>query len=226
MNKTPHYLGHRERLRKRLREGGSSAVADYELLEMILFRAIPRGDVKALAKTLLETFGGFAEVINTSPELLMAIDGVGRRVVDEFILIQEAVRRFSRTQIMYKHVLSCWDALINYCQMSMGHLKVEQFRILYLDAGNVLIADEVHQQGTVNYALIYPREVVMRSLNLGATALILVHNHPSGNPNPSKEDIEITSTLQECGKDIELSIHDHLIISKSDITSLKQLGVI
>ena len=140
MNKTPHYLGHRERLRARLRDGGSSAVADYELLEMVLFRAIPRSDVKALAKVLIKKFGSFAEVISAPSDSLVEVEGIGNRVADEFALIKEAVSRFSRNRIMNKHVLSCWETLINYCRTSMGHLKIEQFRILSLDINNVLIA--------------------------------------------------------------------------------------
>jgi DNA repair protein RadC len=187
---TPHYLGHRERLRERFRSVGGDALADYELLELILFRAIPRRDVKPLAKALLARFGSFAEVVAARPERLKEVQGLGDAAITELKLVQEAAKRFAKSGAVEKRKsLSSFSAVLDYCRTAMAYLEREEFRILFLDKKNVLIADEVQSTGTVDHAPVYPREVMRRALELNATAMILVHNHPSGDPNPSAPDI-------------------------------------
>ena len=222
----PHYTGHRKRLKDRFRRGGVDALADYELLELLLYSAIPRRDVKPLAKDLITHFGSFTEVISTSPERLTEVSGVGETVITALKLVEAAAQKMAQGKIMDKPVLSNWQALIDYCQVQMGHLKREQFRILFLDRKNRLIADEMQQEGTIDHTPVYPREVIKRALELHSTAIILVHNHPSGDPTPSRDDVEMTKRIEEAGIQLGVMLHDHLIISKSGQTSLKTLGLI
>jgi len=222
----PHYTGHRQRLKDRFREGGVRALADYELLELLLYSAIPRRDVKPLAKALITRFGSYAEVISAAPGQLQEIPGIGEAVVTTLKLVEASAHKLAQGKIMDKPVLSNWQALIDYCQIKMAHRKKEQFRILFLDRKNRLIADEKQQEGTIDHTPVYPREVMKRALELHATAIILVHNHPSGDPTPSRDDVEMTNNIEQAGKQLGVMLHDHLIISKSGQTSLKTLGLI
>src|SRR5258706_13943774 len=193
--KAPHYHGHRARLRQRFLDAGSDAVSDYELLELILFRAIPQRDVKPLAKTLLEKFGSFAEVIAAPEQRLKGINGVGEAAITELKVVQAAAQLVAKGSVTKRTVLSSWSSVLDYCRAAQAFAEKEQFRILFLDKRNQLIADEVQQQGTVDHTPVYPREVVKRALELSATAIILVHNHPSGDPTPSQADIEMTRQI-------------------------------
>ncbi len=222
----PHFSGHRQRLKDRFRKGGVKAVADYEMLELLLFSAIPRRDVKPLAKSLIDHFGSFSDVISATPERLAEISGIGDTVITSLKLVEGAAQKLAQGKIMDKPVLSNWQALIDYCQIQMAHKKKEQFRILFLDRKNRLIADEKQQEGTIDHTPVYPREVIKRALELHSTAIILVHNHPSGDPTPSRDDVEMTKRIEEAGKQLGVILHDHLIISKSGQTSLKTLGLI
>lgn len=221
----PHYQGHRERLRDRFMKG-SEALPDYELLELILFRAIPRRDVKPLAKALVARFGGFAEALNAPPERLREVAGLGEAAIVEFRIVREAALRLVQAKVMKREVISSWQALLDYCSASMAYNSVEQFRILFLDRQNVLIADEVQQTGTVDHTPVYPREVVKRALELNASALILVHNHPSGDPTPSQADIEMTRRIAGTAEPLGIQLHDHLVIGKGRHASFKSLGLI
>jgi DNA repair protein RadC len=221
----PSYIGdHRKRLRARFMEGGAQAMPDYELLELVLFRAIPRQDVKPLAHLLLQTFGDFNRVISASPARLMLVKGVGEAVVQELKIVEAAAQRLMRAKVMNRPVLSSWAALLDYCHTAMSHRETECFRVLYLDRKNVLIADEEQARGTVDHVPVYPREVVKRALELNASALILVHNHPSGDPTPSDEDIAMTHQISEAAQVLGLTLHDHLIIGKSSEMSLRSAG--
>ena len=223
--KLPSYIAdHRKRLRSRFLEGGAQAMPDYELLELVLFRAIPRQDVKPLARLLLDTFGDFNRVISASPTRLMLVKGVGEAVVLELKLIEASAQRLMRAKVMNRPILSSWDALLDYCHTAMAHRETEQFRILFLDRKNVLIADEEQAKGTVDHVPVYPREVVKRALELNASALILVHNHPSGDPTPSESDISMTIQVQDAAQVLGLVLHDHLIIGKSRELSFKAQG--
>jgi DNA repair protein RadC len=222
----PHFHGHRQRLRERFMAGGGDALPDYELLELVLAQAIPRGDVKPLAKLLLGKFGGFTEVIAAEPARLEEIKGVGPAVVAQFKVVQEAAKRMARGKVLNRPVLGSWDALIDYCSIAMAHNPIEQVRVLYLDKKNVLIADEMQQKGTIDHTPVYPREVVKRALELGATAMILVHNHPSGNPQPSKADIEMTRQIVTAAKNLGIVVHDHVVIGKGQYASFKSLGLL
>ena len=221
----PSYIrDHRKRLRTRFIDGGATAMPDYELLELVLFRAIPRRDVKPLARRLLDQFGDFNRVISASPERLLEIKGVGDAVVLELKIIEAAAHRLARSKIMQKHVLSGWDALLDYCHTTMAHRETEQFRVLYLDRKNVLVADEEQAKGTVDHVPVYPREVVKRALELNASALIVVHNHPSGDPTPSETDITMTNQIQDAAMALGLILHDHLIIGRSRELSFRSEG--
>lgn len=222
----PHYLGHRERLRARFLEGGSNALPDYELLELVLFRAIPRRDVKGLAKDLIKRFGSFAEVVAASSSLLMEVPGIKDAAVTELKLIEAAAQRFAKGEIAKKPILGSWAKVLDYCRTSMAFADREQFRILFLDNRNGLIADEVQQTGTVDHTPVYPREVVRRALELSATAVILVHNHPSGDPEPSRADIAMTQTIIEVAKPLGIEVYDHVIVGRKGHASLKGLGLI
>ena len=205
--------------------GGAEALPDYELLELVLFNAVQRRDVKPLAKALIDQFGGFAEVISASPERLKEINGVGERVVIELKLVHAAALRLAQGQIKNRQVLTSWSALIDYCRSSMAFKEREQFRIIFLDRKNKILADEVQQEGTVDHTPVYPREVIKRALELNATAIILVHNHPSGDPTPSRADIDMTAKIVEAADKLGITVHDHVIIGREGHASLKQLGV-
>ncbi len=221
----PSYIrDHRQRLRARFTEGGARAMPDYELLELVLFRALPRQDVKPLARLLLETFGDFNRVITAEPARLAAVKGVGEAVIVELKVIEAAAQRMARAKVMNRPVLSSWDALVDYCHTAMAHRATEQFRILFLDRKNVLIADEEQARGTVDHVPVYPREVVKRALELNASALILVHNHPSGDPTPSDADVSMTVQIQDAARVLGLTLHDHLIIGKSRELSFRAQG--
>ena len=223
--KLPSYIAdHRKRLRDRFMTGGAAALPDYELLELLLFRAIPRMDVKPLARLLLDTFGDFNRVISAAPQRLMMVKGVGEAVVQELKIVEAAAGRLMRAKVLNMPVLSSWNALLDYCQTVMAHRETEQFRILFLDRKNVLIADEEQAKGTVDHVPVYPREVVKRALELNASAIILVHNHPSGDPTPSDADISMTAQVQEAAQVLGIILHDHLIIGKSRELSFKAEG--
>ena len=223
--KPPSYiLDHRKRLRARFMEGGALAMPDYELLELVLFRAIPRQDVKPLARRLMDTFGDFNRVLAAPPDRLSAVQGVGSAVVQELKIVEAAAHRMARAKVMQRHVISSWDAVLDYCHTTMAHRETEQFRILFLDRKNVLIADEEQARGTVDHVPVYPREVVKRALELNASALILVHNHPSGDPTPSEADISMTVQINTAAQALGLSLHDHLIIGKSQELSFRSAG--
>ena len=221
----PSYIrDHRRRLRDRFLEGGAAAMPDYELLELLLFRALPRCDVKPVARRLIETFGDFARVLTAPPDRLKAVRGVGPAVVLELKIAEAAAHRLARSKVIRKPVISSWDAVLDYCHTTMSHLETEQFRVLYLDRKNVLIADEEQARGTVDHVPVYPREVVKRALELNASALILVHNHPSGDPTPSEADIAMTERIRAAAEVLGLTLHDHLIIGKSRELSFRSMG--
>ncbi|WP_282603533.1 DNA repair protein RadC [Paracoccus sp. PARArs4] len=224
---TPSYLAdHRARLRDRFMQGGAQAMPDYELLELVLFRAIPRQDVKPLARRLIETFGDFNRVLSAPPARLVAIDGVGPAVVTELKIVEAAAQRLARAKVINRPVLSSWETLLDYCHTAMAHREIEQFRVLYLDRKNVLIADEEQARGTVDHVPVYPREIIRRALELNASALILVHNHPSGDPTPSDQDITMTARIAQAADSMGITIHDHLIIGKSRELSFRSEGLL
>jgi DNA repair protein RadC len=223
--KLPSYIrDHRKRLRERFLAGGPEAMPDYELLELVLFRAIPRQDVKPLARRLLEAFGDFNAVVSAPPARLSEVEGVGEAVVCELKIVEAAAHRLARSRVLRQHVLSSWAALVDYCHTAMSHRETEQFRVLYLDRKNVLIADEAQARGTVDHVPVYPREVVKRALELNASALILVHNHPSGDPTPSEADIAMTYRIRDAAEALGLALHDHLIVGKSRELSFRSAG--
>jgi DNA repair protein RadC len=222
----PHYHGHRERLRGRFRGAGADAVSDYELLELLLFRALPRRDVKPLAKALLETFGSFAEVITAPPSRLADVSGMGDAAITELKIVQAAASRLVRGEVKKRPVLSSWSAVLDYCRTAQAFADREQFRILFLDKRNQLIADEVQQTGTVDHTPVYPREVVKRALELSATAIVLVHNHPGGDPTPSRADIDMTKQIVEIAQKLGIEVHDHIIVGKQGHASLKGMKLI
>lgn len=224
--KQNHNAGHRERLRDRFSKAGVDGVQDYELLELILFRAIPRRDVKPIAKELLTKFGGFAETISAPVERIMEVKGVSKNVAQEIKIIQAAAIKLTQERILQRPVLSSWNDLLAYCRASMADEKTELFRILFLDRKNTLIADEVQQRGTVDHTPVYPREVVKRALELAASSIILVHNHPSGDPTPSPADIEMTLNIVSAAKTLNIRVHDHLIVGHKSETSFKSLGLL
>jgi DNA repair protein RadC len=222
----PHYLGHRERLRRRFRDAGADAVPDYELLELILFRAAPRRDTKPLAKALLARFGTFAEALNAPEELLREVPGIGEAAITELKLVRAAEVRLMRGEVLERPVLSSWSQVLDYCRASMGFETKEQFRILFLDKRNQIIADEVQQTGTVDHTPVYVREVVKRALELSSTAIVLVHNHPSGDPTPSRADIEMTKQIVTAAKPLGILVHDHIIVGKQGHANFRGLGLI
>jgi DNA repair protein RadC len=222
----PHFHGHRVRLRERFRGAGADALSDYELLEMVLFRAIPRGDVKPLAKTLIKKFGSFAEAIHAPATRLLEIEGVGEATITELKLVAAAAQRIAKGQLQQRTLLSSWNNVIDYCRTSMAFADKEQFRILFLDKRNQLISDEVQQTGTVDHTPVYPREVIKRALELSATAIILVHNHPSGDPTPSSADIQMTKAIVGIATPLGISVHDHIIVGKNGHASMKGLKLI
>ena len=223
--KQPSYIrDHRARLRQRFMDGGATAVPDYELLELILFRSIPRRDVKPIARMLLDRFGDFNRVITAPPERLAQVPGIGEAVITDLKVLEAAAHRMARAKVMQRHVLSSWDALLDYCHTVMAHRETEQFRVLFLDRKNCLIADEEQTKGTVDHVPVYPREIAKRALELNASALILVHNHPSGDPSPSASDIAMTDRILQALDALGITLHDHLIIGKSRELSFRSFG--
>jgi DNA repair protein RadC len=218
--------GHRRRLRDRFSNGGADAVPDYELLEMILFRAFPRIDTKPIAKRLLARFGSFAEVVSAPPDRLKEVEGVGDRAVEELKLIKTAAERLIKGQIQARPAMSSWSGVLDYLRLAQGFEAREAFRILFLDKKNHLIADEVQGRGTVDHTPVYVREVVKRALELSATAIILVHNHPSGDPTPSRADIDVTKQIIDAAKPLGVTVHDHIIVGRNGHASLKALRLI
>jgi DNA repair protein RadC len=221
----PHYHGHRDRLRARFRDGGAEALADYELLELALFRTIPRRDVKPIAKALIAHFGGFAEVAAAPIERLVEVEGVSEAIALDLKIIHAAAQRAARERVLKQPIISSWNALLDYCRTALADAREEQFRVLFLDKKNRLIADEVLGKGTVDHAPVYPREVVRRALDHSATAVILVHNHPSGDPTPSQADIDMTAEIVAAAKPLGVTVHDHLVVGKQKTASFKALGL-
>lgn len=221
-----HQQGHRKRLRQRFRDGGADALPDYELLELLLFRSIPRRDTKPIAKALIGKFGSFAEVINAPEERLQEVSGIGESVVTELKLIKAASLRLLRNEAVKRPALNSWSELLQYCQAAMAYETKEQLRIVFLDKRNHIIADEVQQEGTVDHTPVYVREIVKRALELSATAIILMHNHPSGDPTPSRADIEMTKQIIKAAQNLGIIVHDHVIIGRKGHASLKGLQLI
>ncbi len=218
--------GHRERLRARFLKGGADAMPDYELLEMTLFAALPRRDTKPLAKALLARFGSFAEVIAAPRARLMEVKGVGEGIANHLKIVEAAAHRLAKTRVMGRPALSSWSALLDYCTATMARSQTEEFRVLFLDRKNNLIADEVQNRGTVDHTPVYPREIIKRALELTASSLILVHNHPSGDPTPSKADIAMTREIVMAAKALSIAVHDHLVIGRNGHASFKSLGLL
>lgn len=222
----PHYWGHRERLRERFLKGGTEGMPDYELLELLLFNAITRIDVKPLAKRLLAEFGDLTGVVAASEHRILKVDGADRKVFLQLRIASALGERMAQKKVLNREVMSSWSELIDYCRTSMAHRETEQFRILFLDRKNVLIADEVQAPGTVDHVPVYPREVAKRALELNASAIILVHNHPSGDPSPSPADIEVTERVLDACRTIGVTVHDHVIVGKSDEVSFRSKGLL
>lgn len=220
------HAGHRQRLRARFLDGGGDAMPDYELLEMVLFRAIPRRDTKDLAKRLLARFGSFADVINAPDGRLKEIHGVGDSVVSELKLIHAAALRLGKRQLSNRPILSSWNEVISYLTIAQGFEQKEQFRVLFLDRKNRLITDEVQSEGTVNHTPVYIREVVKRALDHSASALLLVHNHPTGDPTPSRIDIEMTKQIADAAKPLGITVHDHIVIGRDGHSSFRALRLL
>ena len=219
-----HHKGHRERARKKFLQVGADALADYELLELVLHIVLPQRDTKDLAKDLLHTFGSFSNVLGAQPAQIARIKGLGEVSATNLKIIQAAAQRFAHDRIdRDMPILGSWSQLIDYCRAQMAFEEIEQFRILFLDKKNRLIADEVQQTGTVDHTPVYPREVIKRSLELSATALILVHNHPSGDPSPSSADVQMTRAINDVAKPLGITVHDHIIIGKSGHASMRGL---
>jgi DNA repair protein RadC len=221
----PHHLGHRERLRDRARAGGLPALPDYELLELFLFRSIPQKDTKELAKRLIARFGSLSAVWSASVEELCTVKGIGEAVALDLKLVHEAATRLTRDPVARRTVISSWDALLAYVRVALAHEPREQVRVLFLDRKNQLIADELMNRGTVDHAPVYPREIVRRALELSSSAVILVHNHPSGDPTPSAADVEMTKRVVEAGRTLDITVHDHLVVGRHGVASLKALGL-
>lgn len=222
----PHFYGHRDRLRERFAGDGGETMPDYELLELVLFQIIPRRDVKPLAKQMIARFGSFAETLAAPPEQLQEFTGMGEASATALKVLYAAAKRMGKQTILNRSVLNHQQAVIDYCRTAMAYEAKEQFRILFLNNKNILIADEVQQVGTVNHTPVYPREVIKRALELSATALILVHNHPSGDPTPSRDDIEMTKKLREAGKALGVAIHDHIIMARNGHISFSEAGLL
>ncbi len=225
-DETPHYYGHRDRLRARFMDVGGDALPDYELLELVLFRSIPRRDVKPLAKELIKRFGTFAEVLAAPSARLLEVDGLSEKVVADLKIVEASARRLAKGEVAKRPVLSSWASVLDYCRTAMAFMDREQFRLLFLDKRNALIADEVQQSGTVDHTPVYPREVVKRALELSASALILVHNHPSGDPTPSPADIKMTRDIIDVAHPLGITVHDHIIVGREGHASLKGLRLI
>ncbi len=222
----PHYLGHRERLRQRFTSGGPDTLPDYELLELVLFRSLPRRDTKPIAKALIEKFGSFAEVISAEPERLTEVKGIGDSVVIDLKLVQAAALRLSKGSVLKKTALHSWSQLLDYCRAAMAYKTTEQFRILFLDKKNFLIADEIQGEGTVDHTPVYIREVIKRALELSASSIILVHNHPSGDVTPSRADIDMTNRIIEAAEKLNIIVHDHIIVGRDGHASFRGLKLL
>jgi len=222
---SPHD-GHRQRLRERFLKGGADAMPYYEMLELVLFAAVPRRDTKPLAKALIARFGSFADVIATKPARLMEVEGAGEAVVNQLKIVEAAAQRLAKGKVIGRPALSSWAALLDYCMAAMARSQTEEFRVLFLDRKNVLVADEVQSRGTVDHAPVYPREIVRRALEHGASAIILVHNHPSGDPTPSRADIDMTRDIAAAAKALKIAVHDHLVIGRGGHASFKSLGLL
>ena len=222
----PHYHGHRDRLRSRFQDAGADALPDYELLELLLFRSIPQRDVKPLAKALIARFGSFAEVLGAPASRLTEVKGVGEGVALDLKIVEAALQRMAKGVVAKRTVLSSWSSVLDYCRTAMAFAEREQFRILFLDKKNAVIADEVQQTGTVDNTPVYPRGVMRRALELSATAVILVHNHPSGDPTPSGADVKMTRELVDIAKPLGIAIHDHVIVGRDGHASFRGLGLI
>ena len=220
----PDYLGHRQRLRERFLNGGDGALQDYELLELLLAQAQKRIDTKPIAKALIRRFGGFAGVMAATPDQLQEMEGVGPAAAVIVKVVQACALRMAQQEVIKREVISSWKKLLDYLRMAMAEQKTEQFRLLFLDNKNALIADEEQQRGTVNHTPVYPREVVKRALELGASAVILVHNHPSGDPTPSEDDIAMTKEVAAAADKLGIAVHDHIIIGRKGHASLRSLG--
>lgn len=225
--KTPSYLkDHRQRLRQRFLDGGAEAMPDYELLELVLFRAIPRQDVKPLARALLTAFGDFNGVLSADPKRLGEVPGAGPAVVSELKIVEASAHRLARARVLNRHVIDGWQKLLEYCRTTMARREIEEFRVLFLDRKNILIADEAQARGTVDHVPVYPREVVKRALVLNASAMILVHNHPSGDPTPSEADITMTRRVQAAAQALDVTLHDHLVIGQAREVSFRAEGLL
>jgi DNA repair protein RadC len=222
----PHYRGHRERLRERVLDRGADSLADYEVLEFLLFGARANGDTKPLAKALLRHFGSVSAVLAAEPAELREVSGVGPAITALLKVTREAARRMAREEAKERTVISSWDRLLTYCRVELGHEKVEQFHLLFLDKKHQLIADEAQNRGTVDHTPVYPREVVKRAMHYNASAIIMVHNHPSGDATPSKADVQMTKAVIAAAKSVGLNVHDHVIITPQSHTSLKNSGFI
>jgi DNA repair protein RadC len=223
---TPDYAGHRQRLRERFLSAGPDSLPDYELLELLLFMAQPRADTKPIAKELLRKFGSFAEVISANADALRGVKGIGDAGVVALKAVQAGAQRLLRTKVKEAPVISSWNALIEYCTAQMAYNEIEQFRVLYLDRKNKLIADEAQAEGTVDHTPVYPREVTKRALELNASAVVMVHNHPSGDPKPSRADIDMTRKVKDALGAVSITLHDHVIVSRGGHTSFKTNGLI
>ncbi len=221
----PHYQGHRDRLRSRFAQVGGDALPDYELLELVLFRSIPRRDVKPLAKELIKRFGSFAQVLGAPTARLMDVKGVGASVAEDLKILEVVAQRLAKGAVTKRPILSSWTSVIDYCRTTMAFAEKEQFRLIFLDKRNGIITDEVQQNGTVDHTPVYPREVIKRALELSASAIILVHNHPSGDPTPSTADIRMTHEIVEIAQTIGIDVYDHIIIGRDGHASLKGLGL-
>ena len=221
-----HQLGHRERLRERARQAGVEHLPDYELLELYLFRTFPRGDVKPLAKALLARFGSLSGLAAAAIDELKTVPGVGDAAALDLKLLHEATVRIAKAPVIKRTVISSWSALLGYVRVALANEAREQFRVLFLDKKNQLIADEVMNRGTVDHAPVYPREVVRRALELSASAVILVHNHPSGDPTPSRADVDMTRQVIEAGRSLSIAVHDHLVVGREGVASFKALGLL
>jgi DNA repair protein RadC len=222
----PHHVGHRERLKTRFRDHGADALADYELLELLLFQAVPRRDTKPIAKALISRFGTFSDVLAAPEARLVEVPGIGLSVAAHLKIVHAAATRYARGAVRQRPLLSSWSAVIDYCRAAMAYEEKEQFRILFLDRKNVLIADEVQQVGTVDHTPVYPREVMKRALELSATAIVLAHNHPSGDPTPSRADIEMTKTIVDIAQPLGIVVHDHIIVGRQGHASFRALKLI
>ncbi len=225
-SQTQHYHGHRERLRQKFLDHGGESLADYEMLELYLFKALPRRDVKPVAKDLIKKFGGFSEVLSAPFSELTSIRGIGKAAAFDLKLLQAASLRLSRASVMDRPVLGSWNAVLDYCRSAMQFEPREQFRCLFLDKKHRLIADEKMAEGTLDHTPVYPREIARRALELHAAALILAHNHPSGDPTPSGADVSMTNNIVDALRHLNITVHDHLVIGRNRITSFKKSGLL